>query len=46
MCGFDPAEVEPDEVLAEAFTDVELNGDNARETSKALHTLMVGSLKT
>jgi hypothetical protein len=31
-------------VLAEAFTDAELNRDNARDTSKALHKLMVDSL--
>jgi hypothetical protein len=40
----DPSELHPFEVLAEAFTDVELNGDNARETSKALHTLMRDAL--
>ncbi|WP_090601380.1 hypothetical protein [Mycobacterium lentiflavum] len=40
----DAEEVHPFEVLAEAFTDVELNGDNARETSKALHKLMKDSL--
>jgi hypothetical protein len=40
----DPSTVEPWEVLAEAFTDVELNGENARDTSKALHKLMVDSL--
>jgi hypothetical protein len=42
----DPSTVEPWEVLAEAFTDAELNGDNARDTSKALHKLMVDSLNT
>ncbi len=42
----EPSEVHPYEVLAEAFTDATLNGNNARETSKALHKLMVDSVNT
>ena len=38
--------VDPWEVLAEAFADVEMNGENASETSKALHKLMLDSLNT
>jgi hypothetical protein len=38
--------VDPWEVLAEAFADYEINGDNASDTSKALHKLMVDSLNT
>lgn len=37
--------IHDDEALAEAFMDVERNGENATETSKALHKLMVDRLK-
>lgn len=33
--------IEPREAIAEAFADVEINGDRARETSKVLHKILV-----
>lgn len=44
--GDNDQDVEPWEVLAEAFADVELNGMNASDSSKALHRLMVDALNT
>lgn len=36
--------LDDDEALAEAFADVEVNGDDAAETSKVLHALLIGAL--
>lgn len=43
--GAGPRIINDDEALAEAFQDVEANGDKASDTSKALHKLMVDSLR-
>ncbi|MFI6042296.1 hypothetical protein ACIA8C_11715 [Nocardia sp. NPDC051321] len=39
----DPTKLNPDEALAEAFVEVEMNGANASEPAKVLHRLLVES---